>query len=121
MTVDYVKFYKEKTGENFDCAFYEVHHIDGNRENNSFENLVMLPKELHRAYHVTKPSKNFNLTIEILSHADSGRRYNNFVLGVVRDFVLVWEDCSKWCDHRDYLVGKLPNLHRLDVIVGEER
>lgn len=30
---------------------WEIHHIDANRENNDIKNLIMLPKQLHRALH----------------------------------------------------------------------
>jgi len=30
---------------------WEIHHIDANRQNNEPENLIMLPKQLHRALH----------------------------------------------------------------------
>lgn len=32
---------------------WQVHHIDGNRRNNTYYNLVALPYGLHRAYHST--------------------------------------------------------------------
>lgn len=32
---------------------YEVHHLDNCRKNNKIENLVAIPKEIHRAYHIS--------------------------------------------------------------------
>jgi hypothetical protein len=30
---------------------YEVHHIDANRDNNNYDNLIGLPKQLHKILH----------------------------------------------------------------------
>ena len=50
--MDYRKKYIEKYGiipNNF-----EVHHLDGDRCNNEFENLVAIPKDIHNKYHNIK-------------------------------------------------------------------
>jgi hypothetical protein len=47
---NYRKFYEEKTGKKIPKDF-DVHHIDLNRENNEIENLVAIPKHLHKKYH----------------------------------------------------------------------
>ena len=52
--IDYRKLYKEYYNIEF-SNLYEIHHIDRNRENNSIENLILLPKELHSKYHKTFP------------------------------------------------------------------
>jgi hypothetical protein len=41
---------EEKLGAPIPCG-YEVHHIDGNKLNNSPDNLAILPAEIHRAIH----------------------------------------------------------------------
>lgn len=48
--MDYRKLYKEHFGIDFP-AHLQVHHINGNREDNSIENLLLLPKELHNKIH----------------------------------------------------------------------
>ena len=50
--VDYKKIYSENmNGLKWDSNQYDVHHIDLNRSNNDFENLVLVPKRLHRKFH----------------------------------------------------------------------
>lgn len=46
----YRQLYKKYYGIEFG-ADYEVHHIDMNHSNNSINNLILLPKELHRKLH----------------------------------------------------------------------
>lgn len=48
--MNYRKFYEEETGETIPEG-YEIHHIDHDRKNNDIDNLVALPKKLHRRYH----------------------------------------------------------------------
>lgn len=47
----YRKFYEEKL-----CLVLkkdeEVHHLDRNRDNNCIENLVAIPRKLHKQYHL---------------------------------------------------------------------
>lgn len=42
----YEKHYNLKIPKN-----WEIHHIDSNRNNNDINNLIMMPKKLHRALH----------------------------------------------------------------------
>lgn len=53
MRFPYKKFYEEYYGIEIPSGF-DIHHIDGNRENNNIENLLMLPSDLHHRYHLTK-------------------------------------------------------------------
>lgn len=49
---DYKQIYSENMNDLFwDSTVYDVHHIDFNRSNNNFENLVLLPKKLHHKFH----------------------------------------------------------------------
>lgn len=57
MAKNYSKIYAEHFGIKWDKKKFDVHHIDGDRENNSIDNLVLLPKELHIGLHKLK----FNL------------------------------------------------------------
>ena len=43
--------YKRHYHIDFDSG-YDIHHIDGNHENNDIDNLLLLPKELHARYHM---------------------------------------------------------------------
>lgn len=48
--VDYRQLYKDYYGIDFDDSMV-VHHIDFDRTNNSIDNLLLMPKELHAKYH----------------------------------------------------------------------
>ena len=48
--MNYRKFYKETTGVEIPKGF-DVHHIDGYRNNNDISNLVAIPKKIHNLYH----------------------------------------------------------------------
>ena len=48
---DYRKIYADYFGIKWDRKIFEVHHLDRNRENNDINNLVLLPKKLHKEYH----------------------------------------------------------------------
>jgi hypothetical protein len=47
---DYRKKYKRYYGIEFGSD-YAIHHLDFDRTNNSIENLLLLPSELHTRYH----------------------------------------------------------------------
>lgn len=50
--VDYKKIYSENmNGLKWDFNQYDIHHIDLDRSNNDFDNLVLVPKRLHRKFH----------------------------------------------------------------------
>ncbi len=66
---DYRRLYAETFGIEWDREKYEVHHIDGNRENNMIDNLILLPKDLHRKIHSVmmgngSSTPGFSLTVE---------------------------------------------------------
>jgi hypothetical protein len=111
--MDYRRIYEERLGISLPLEF-EVHHIDMNRDNNEIENLVALPKHVHQEYHRLIPmieNKQFNFTI--LGTSDSGNKHNLFFFNNSVEFIKVYEDCSYWIDYRDFLLGTLPNIHKL--------
>ena len=90
-----------------------VHHIDANRENNSLDNLVAMPRELHSRYHSQK-----NELFSVLSHADdkyldleiiiSGIALNNYYLEMMKSFINTYNECWEWLAYKLYLEGKYP-------------
>ena len=48
--MEYRELYKECFGINFPNTM-EVHHINGNRQDNSMSNLLLLPRDLHNRLH----------------------------------------------------------------------
>lgn len=49
-SIDYRKIYFDSTGVEIPKN-YEIHHIDFDRSNNTIQNLVALPTDIHRLYH----------------------------------------------------------------------
>lgn len=47
---DYRKAYRRHYGIEFGPE-YHVHHIDGDRKNNDIDNLILLPRTLHKKLH----------------------------------------------------------------------
>ena len=117
MHKDYISIYKELTGIDFDSSKYEVHHIDSDRSNNDIENLVLLPKELHKKYHIHKyDARHIGKPItKILSITENGSGYNSFCLDKFTEFVDVWSECCKWKDYRNFLLGRISNIHNLEI------
>jgi len=114
--MNYIKFYKKETNKDYNTREYSIHHIDEDRENNSIENLVMLPKRLHNKYHFLKNCSGGNtLTInpKIVSILESGCGYNTFAINAMEKFLKCWQECNEWCDYKHYLLGEIPNIHHL--------
>lgn len=114
--MDYRKFYQEVTGELIPKCF-DVHHIDFNRENNSIENLVSIPKELHQAYHKTYSclcmdsfSKDFLKPQGII---DGGSRALFYTAEMLNNHLVNHSKVQDWIDYKYYLLGYLPNVHNL--------
>ena len=51
--INYIDQYARHYGITWDHKKFEVHHIDGNRNNNDVLNLILLPKELHQRLHTS--------------------------------------------------------------------
>lgn len=52
--MNYIKLYSDTYGITWDTSKMEIHHIDGNHNNDEIKNLILLPKELHREIHSAK-------------------------------------------------------------------
>lgn len=115
---DYRKLFKESYNINFNKN-YEIHHIDLNHENNSIDNLMILPKNLHSQYHyllnaVGNMDDVFIVTFYSKIHGSciNGDNYN---LSMCEELIKVLRECNKWYDYKLYLEGKLPNIHNIEV------
>lgn len=69
---NYVEKYKDYYGIDFDSQEYEVHHIDFNHSNNDIENLMLLPKKLHRRYHYYARECGFDKDVDYKTHIEIG-------------------------------------------------
>lgn len=98
---------------------YAIHHIDCDRNNNTIRNLVMLPNELHKEYHSLRNEVVLiGIETDLKSIIDGGNGINAHAEYYLSKFFKVWEECSKYVDYRDYLLGYIPNIHRLNI--GED-
>lgn len=112
--MDYRKFYEKQTKLKLPKNF-EVHHIDFNRNNNKISNLVALPRNLHKKYHnsICIFSRDFKPNIQLVGICDYGNGYNEYYKYSLEVFMETYKDCQIYIDFRDYLLGKIPNIHNL--------
>lgn len=92
--------YKKYYGIDFDKS-YAVHHIDGNRENNDIDNLLLLPNNLHSQYHARRYLVEFfcNGKIDLgLSYASLCKRGQDLLF--LDDFIKVAEQISYWIEQK---------------------
>lgn len=113
---NYRKIYENKTGLKIPKG-YEIHHIDMNRKNNDFSNLIMLPKKLHKKYHSTIEEcsnhiKGEELILNICVEQAGCICYDSYIFEKIKDVLL---ECSIWLDYKKYLVGEMPNVHNIVI------
>lgn len=106
--MSYRKIYSEITGVEVPI-YFDVHHIDFDRNNNDIENMVALPKKLHSDYHKHLPYLNYGLPTQ-LSILNIG------YINLLTDYINIHIQCSKWINHRDYLLNKSPNIYNLSYL-----
>lgn len=112
--MDYRSIYEKATGVVLPLSF-DVHHIDGNRDNNDIMNLVALPKELHHQYHQTSTFLRDGYFERLIGQCPPmGRAYNITLIKEQVKAVEIWEKCQRWVDHRNYLLKLFPNIHNYD-------
>ena len=107
----YKKHYKNLCGDY--PKNFEIHHIDFDRKNNDIQNLVALPKSLHKFYHKAlydfqHPVTNFRIKTTGLM---KGNEYNYTIIKNMEVLNDIIHECNKWVDYRDFLLGIIPNIH----------
>lgn len=94
---------------------FDVHHIDCDHDNNSIDNLMILPKELHEAYHAKRNLYqawcNFSEDIGGTHIVSNEVSRTNEVRTALLDFLLVLRDCAEWADYMKYLKDEVYNIH----------
>ena len=109
--VDYLSLYKQALGIEFSGKDYNVHHIDQNRENNTLANLVLLPTKLHHQYHYYLGVLNTDFHWDICP--SNGGNY--YLMEQLDKFYKLWEECCRWYDYKNYLLGYMPNVHEIEL------
>ena len=118
-SIDYRKKFKNHYNIDF-SNYYEIHHIDMNHENNDIDNLMILPKELHEEYHKLVLTTAFlgnggsTRTIPVRIHGNQANSYS-YGLDSMRRLLDVLYECSIWYDFKQYLDGKIPNIHGITL------
>lgn len=107
----YRRLYKKSVGDI--PKGFEIHHIDGDRENNKIENLLMLPKELHTEYHARKDSLDRYMScgfeVNIPKHAfRMATPSNQMILSYMEKFQDVLIRCEHWVTYKYHLMGVVP-------------
>lgn len=84
----------------------EIHHIDGNHENNDINNLVALPRKLHQEYHRVLQemhSDNMKINIDVALKPNMVFRYN---LDKLKDLCDVLEQIKPYLIEHEFLIAK---------------
>lgn len=122
--MNYRTFYKRHYKIDF-SNYYQIHHIDFDRDNNDISNLLLLPRDIHRQYHNAVKAlsrlKGYPLTGTInlrpvgwlLADVDYERE-------CIKRFWEAMDACRKWVDYKMYLDGKLPNVHGICLLTDED-
>ena len=119
--MNYKKLYEEELGIKVNGDKYHIHHIDGDRSNNRFRNLLLLPKELHRKYHALKDKLPLDeklgdfIMTEINPIVGMSTGINSMCINLLKDFAEVWDECKKWADFKAYQRGIIPNIHNIEL------
>lgn len=102
--MNYRKFYEKETGKKVP-EWFEIHHIDENRNNNSIENLVAIPFELHNKIHlcITKDSVDLSFPNRI----DVWMWYAEYLSYEIRKWKTIYNEFIEWLYFREFLLWKV--------------
>lgn len=96
--MDYRKLYADHYGITLPDGF-DIHHIDGDRENNDISNLLLLPSMLHQWYHFFKSTAmQWNPGNDLYSKDAS-----TVVLGSIEAYCKACEECKEWVNLKSYM------------------
>lgn len=92
---NYRDFYKETLMVDFGSDI-AIHHINGNRDDNSIQNLVALPRRLHSRFHLLQ---------RFVKECERGLfeldRLRPSELKAIKDYFDCYEECMKWVKKRN--------------------
>ena len=110
--MNYRNYYQELTETVLEKDF-DVHHLDGNRNNNHILNLVAIPKVLHRKFHIQK-EKYINAINEINDliyfYSSDNKRYNE----IINKYIEIKNKISDYIMIRDNHLHKNISYGRMD-------
>lgn len=92
---DYRNFYKNYYKINFDNSF-QIHHLDGNRNNNLITNLLLLPKTIHQKFHRYQ-----NIHVRFLISDKTETEIKNYKETVYKKFEEVNKEIKKWLERKN--------------------
>lgn len=78
---DYISYYAQHFGIDWNREQFQIHHIDGNHDNNEIDNLILLPRELHEELHAA-----------LRSFVFPAKTCKDAVLGYMRTSLNGWND-----------------------------
>lgn len=114
-TDNYRKIYEKATNSKIPKG-YVIHHLDFDRTNNNFSNLLMLPEKLHNKYHKVYPLVvDTTLSTNIVHRLEPGYLYNNFTFNKLKKFMKVYIKCCKWKEYKEFQIGNLTNIHNIKL------
>lgn len=94
----YKRFYGIDFGDE-----YDIHHIDLDKSNNDIENLLLLPKELHKEYHRALKqlaewgidyTETNNIIIPLFLVKNNDTLY--FAYQAIQNYIKCYRKCSVW-------------------------
>ena len=92
--------YKRHYGINFDSG-YVIHHIDGNRQNNDINNLLLLPLSLHSKYHEHKKQVEMMMVDGIcFDLTNSGNAMFQMQMHYLNKYVEVVAEIQEWIGYK---------------------
>ena len=108
--MNYRKFYQEQVGRKYDSSEFDIHHINGNRNDNDILNLVALPKKLHHQYHYYKGMRTEHIDdFDSIMNSDEMRYAGYFLKKSIHNqtrFFEILKEASTWVDERDLLLSR---------------
>ena len=112
-----MKDYRKQFKKHYQIEFndkYDIHHIDLNHDNNDINNLMLLPKGLHKAYHslLNEFARVDNFDPLIVGNRAGAQSETFYILKQLMELI---EECNKWYDYKMFLNNEIPNIHRIEL------
>ena len=89
--IDYRKYYSNYYGITWDHKKFDVHHIDGNRENNDIMNLILLPKKVHQRLHASGWFELDRYESQVMKYGISDQRIRE-----LESRLYAIDECRRW-------------------------